>query len=83
MVSKIGRIVANAISATKLNRLGWRRYGKFNPIRCGAARGQVYDRARAAVSLTFGAMPDKLSARNFVSSGAFGGSLDIWPRTNR
>ena len=82
MVSKIGVIVANATPATKLNRLGWCRYGKFNPIRRDAARGQVYDRA-PAVSLTFGAMPDKLSARNFVSSGAFGGSLDIWPRTNR
>jgi len=46
MVSKIGVIVANATPATKLNRLGWCRYGKFNPISRDAARGQVYDRAR-------------------------------------
>jgi hypothetical protein len=81
MVSKIGLIVANAIPATKPNRLGWCRYGKFNPIRRDVARGRVCDRARRAVSLTFDAMPDKLSAKNFVSKGAFGGSLDIWPRT--
>ena len=54
ILSKIALIVANAIPAAKPNRLGWCRYGKLSPIRQGAARGPVYDRARPAVSLTFG-----------------------------
>jgi hypothetical protein len=38
----------------KAESFGLSRHGKLSPIRQGAARGPVYDRARPAVSLTFG-----------------------------